>query len=87
MRVGGEQDPTGAASRVDDSVGEAYDKVARMLGLGYPGGPAIVRLSEAEFTITPGSPRVSRTHVVDFQVTNNGSAFFHGPMLELQIAF
>jgi N6-L-threonylcarbamoyladenine synthase len=25
----------------DDSVGEAYDKVARMLGLGYPGGPEI----------------------------------------------
>jgi N6-L-threonylcarbamoyladenine synthase len=25
----------------DDSVGEAYDKVARLLGLGYPGGPAV----------------------------------------------
>lgn len=30
---------------VDDSVGEAYDKVARMLGLGYPGGPVIDRLA------------------------------------------
>jgi N6-L-threonylcarbamoyladenine synthase len=30
---------------VDDSVGEAYDKVARMLGLGYPGGPIIDRLA------------------------------------------
>jgi N6-L-threonylcarbamoyladenine synthase len=29
----------------DDSVGEAYDKVARMLGLGYPGGPIIDRLA------------------------------------------
>jgi len=27
----------------DDSVGEAYDKVARMLGLGFPGGPVIDR--------------------------------------------
>ncbi len=26
---------------VDDAAGEAYDKVARLLGLGYPGGPAI----------------------------------------------
>ncbi len=26
---------------VDDAAGEAFDKVARMLGLGYPGGPAI----------------------------------------------
>ena len=27
----------------DDAAGEAYDKVARFLGLGYPGGPAIAR--------------------------------------------
>lgn len=32
-------------STLDDSVGEAYDKVARMLGLGYPGGPIIDRLA------------------------------------------
>lgn len=32
----------------DDAVGEAFDKVARMLGLPYPGGPAISRLA-AEF--------------------------------------
>ncbi|MDQ4133656.1 MAG: tRNA (adenosine(37)-N6)-threonylcarbamoyltransferase complex transferase subunit TsaD [Actinomycetota bacterium] len=30
---------------IDDAVGEAFDKVARHLGLGYPGGPAIDRLS------------------------------------------
>ena len=30
---------------VDDAVGEAFDKVARFLGLGYPGGPAIDRLA------------------------------------------
>ncbi len=30
----------------DDSVGEAYDKVARELGLGYPGGPIIDRLAK-----------------------------------------
>jgi N6-L-threonylcarbamoyladenine synthase len=28
---------------IDDAVGEAFDKVARLLGLGYPGGPAIDR--------------------------------------------
>ncbi|MDB5245239.1 MAG: hypothetical protein JWN90_344 [Parcubacteria group bacterium] len=31
---------------LDDSVGEAFDKVARMLGLPYPGGPEISRLAE-----------------------------------------
>jgi N6-L-threonylcarbamoyladenine synthase len=30
----------------DDAVGEAFDKVARMLGLPYPGGPEISRLAE-----------------------------------------
>lgn len=29
------------AESIDDSAGEAFDKVARLLGLGYPGGPAI----------------------------------------------
>ena len=29
----------------DDAAGEAFDKVARLLGLGYPGGPAIERLA------------------------------------------
>lgn len=31
---------------LDDAVGEAFDKVARMLGLPYPGGPEISRLAE-----------------------------------------
>jgi N6-L-threonylcarbamoyladenine synthase len=31
---------------VDDAAGEAFDKVARHLGLGYPGGPAIDRLAQ-----------------------------------------
>jgi N6-L-threonylcarbamoyladenine synthase len=32
-------------STVDDAAGEAFDKVARYLGLGYPGGPAIDRIA------------------------------------------
>ena len=33
----------------DDAAGEAYDKVAKMTGLGYPGGPIISKLAE-EYT-------------------------------------
>jgi N6-L-threonylcarbamoyladenine synthase len=33
-------------STVDDAAGEAFDKVARLLGLGYPGGPAVQRAAE-----------------------------------------
>lgn len=36
---------------IDDASGEAYDKVARLLGLGYPGGPAIDKLA------TKGNPK------------------------------
>jgi N6-L-threonylcarbamoyladenine synthase len=36
---------TELGSTVDDAAGEAYDKVARLLGLGYPGGPVIDRLA------------------------------------------
>jgi N6-L-threonylcarbamoyladenine synthase len=32
---------------VDDAAGEAFDKVAKMLGLGYPGGPAVERAAKA----------------------------------------
>lgn len=31
---------------VDDALGEAFDKTAKMLGLGYPGGPAVERLAK-----------------------------------------
>ena len=36
---------------LDDAAGEAFDKVARLLGLGYPGGPQVARAAEA------GNPR------------------------------
>jgi len=32
-------------STIDDAAGEAYDKVARLLGLGYPGGPVIDKMA------------------------------------------
>lgn len=31
---------------VDDAAGEAFDKTAKLLGLGYPGGPAVARLAD-----------------------------------------
>ncbi|HCX66361.1 MAG TPA: tRNA (adenosine(37)-N6)-threonylcarbamoyltransferase complex transferase subunit TsaD, partial [Rhodobiaceae bacterium] len=31
---------------IDDAVGEAFDKVAKLLGLGYPGGPAVERAAK-----------------------------------------
>jgi N6-L-threonylcarbamoyladenine synthase len=34
-----------AGQTIDDAAGEAFDKVAKLLGLGYPGGPHIERLA------------------------------------------
>ena len=33
-------------STLDDAAGEAFDKTAKLLGLGYPGGPALAKLAE-----------------------------------------
>ena len=44
-RVGSWLDVELIGSTIDDAVGEAYDKVAAILGLGYPGGPVIDRLA------------------------------------------
>jgi len=39
------------ATTIDDAAGEAFDKTAKLLGLGFPGGPAVERAAEA------GDPR------------------------------
>ena len=44
-------------STIDDAVGEAYDKVAAILGLGYPGGPVIDRLAASGDASAMGFPR------------------------------
>jgi N6-L-threonylcarbamoyladenine synthase len=41
---------------LDDAIGEAFDKVARMLGLPYPGGPEISKLAERERNSPHPSP-------------------------------
>ena len=41
----------------DDAAGEAFDKTAQLLGLGYPGGPALSKLAERG---TPGRYRLPR---------------------------
>jgi len=42
----GYQNITELASTIDDSFGESFDKVSKMLNLGYPGGPIIEKLAQ-----------------------------------------
>ncbi len=46
MRVDGVGQYELLGETLDDAAGEAFDKSAKLLGLGYPGGPAISRLAE-----------------------------------------
>ncbi|HEY2429620.1 MAG TPA: tRNA (adenosine(37)-N6)-threonylcarbamoyltransferase complex transferase subunit TsaD [Acidimicrobiales bacterium] len=51
---------------IDDAAGEAFDKVARFLGLGYPGGPAIDRLAMQGDPAAIPFPRAMRDQGYDF---------------------
>ncbi len=46
MRVDGVGRYTLLGETIDDAAGEAFDKSAKLLGLGYPGGPALARLAD-----------------------------------------
>ena len=47
LNFNGVDDVCEIASTLDDSFGESFDKVAKMLGLGYPGGPLIEKLAKS----------------------------------------
>jgi N6-L-threonylcarbamoyladenine synthase len=57
LQVGGIGDYRLLGETVDDAAGEAFDKIAQLLGLGYPGGPEVSRL--ARFG-TPGAVTLPR---------------------------
>jgi len=57
----------------DDAVGEAFDKVARVLGLPYPGGPQIdklAKLGKAHYSL----PKVKTENLLDFSFSGLKSA-------------
>jgi len=51
---------------VDDAAGEAFDKVARLLGLGYPGGPEIDRAARRGDATSIAFPRPMLSEGLDF---------------------
>ena len=57
---------------VDDAAGEAYDKVAKLLGLGYPGGPWIDALA------THGNPRAVEFHFAQIKTRSEKGSRFTG---------
>ncbi len=53
-------------STIDDAAGEAFDKLARVMGLGFPGGPAIDRESEGGDPTVVAFPRALPDRPYDF---------------------
>jgi N6-L-threonylcarbamoyladenine synthase len=61
----------------DDAAGEAFDKVAKLLGLGYPGGPAIDRLSEEGNPLAIDFPRAYLPESLDFSFSGLKTSVLH----------
>jgi N6-L-threonylcarbamoyladenine synthase len=61
----------------DDAAGEAFDKVASLLGLGYPGGPAIERLAATGDPERFGFPRPLRDAGYEFSFSGLKTAVLH----------
>ncbi len=59
---------------LDDAVGEAFDKVAKLLGLGYPGGPAIERAAREAQGPFPELPTPKTERPFDFSLSGLKSA-------------
>jgi N6-L-threonylcarbamoyladenine synthase len=64
VRNWGEYEVLGAT--IDDAAGEAFDKIARFMGLGFPGGPAIDRAAEGGDASVVRFPRALRDRPYDF---------------------
>jgi N6-L-threonylcarbamoyladenine synthase len=62
---------------LDDAAGEAFDKVARFLGLGYPGGPAIERAARDGDPTAFALPRAMADEGLDFSFSGLKTAVVH----------
>ena len=60
----------------DDAAGEAFDKAARVMGLGFPGGPAIQREAQAASSVEP-LPRAWMRGTLEFSFSGLKTATLH----------
>ncbi len=62
---------------LDDAAGEAFDKGARLLGLGYPGGPALSRLAEEGDPTAFSFPTAAKVAGLDFSFAGLKTALLY----------
>jgi N6-L-threonylcarbamoyladenine synthase len=64
-------------STIDDAAGEAFDKVGRLLGLSYPGGPAIEKAAQEGNPVAFSLPRAWLKGSFDFSFSGLKTAVLH----------
>ena len=77
VHVEGHDSFTVLGRTLDDAAGEAFDKGARLLGLGYPGGPALSRLAEAGDPHAFAFPTAARVAGLDFSFAGLKTALLY----------
>lgn len=70
-------DPELLGQTLDDAAGEAFDKGARLLGLGYPGGPALERLARDGDPRAFDFPTAARVAGLDFSFAGCKTALLY----------
>jgi N6-L-threonylcarbamoyladenine synthase len=70
-------DPELLGQTLDDAAGEAFDKGARLLGLGYPGGPALERLARSGDAHAFAFPTGARVAGLDFSFAGLKTALLY----------
>ncbi len=65
------------AHTIDDAIGEAFDKSARILGLGYPGGPQISHLASEKNSCVSIDFGISMKDSLDFSFSGLKTAFLY----------
>lgn len=70
---------------LDDAVGEAFDKVARMLGLPYPGGPAIAEIAKRGDPLRYSLPKAKLKSPYDFSFSGLKTAVLRAIQREVGV--
>lgn len=69
----------------DDAVGEAFDKVARIIGLPYPGGPSVARAAESGDPRAYEFPKAKMPHPYDFSFSGLKTAVLRAVQREVGV--
>jgi len=71
----------------DDAVGEAFDKVAKIIGLPYPGGPSIAKVAESGDPLAFKFPKAKMQNAYDFSFSGLKTAVLRTVQAQVGVAY